>query len=217
MAQNLDKQTDTRLIDISGLIDQEATTPGRYPFTAGLLSEIKVYSQILAEKRSDLVEKEAAFRAASALCDAMRQQLLASLSTAAKIAEADPNVSDTMLRAIGLQPRPERNSRPRTPIVPTDLVANPSADGRVRLAWKGGGNGPRIAYAVETSADGVVWSYLPTTTRQSTVLEGYAPGLTAWFRVRATNAGMISVPTAPVAVYAPAAALRVEEGGKQAA
>ncbi len=71
-------------------------------------------------------------------------------------------------------------------------------------------NPKSATFVVESSANGVDWTYLTSTSRITFLADGYAPGAPAWFRVTAKTATAIAVPSSSVSVYAPEAPARVE-------
>ncbi len=98
-------------------------------------------------------------------------------------------------------PEPDTTPTKHYPVTPTMLVAQPSADGTIKLTWDASTNFYGTTYLVEGSADGTTWSTVSTTTAQKITLTGYTPGAAYWFRVSARHNGQTSVPTASVPVW----------------
>ena len=118
------------------------------------------------------------------------------------------SASDVQLATIGLKPRRTTSPRPKLPAQPTGLVATPFADGTAKIAWDRGSNARPTSFLVETSDDGLVWTYRTMTTRVSLSLNGCPPAQPIWFRVTATNSMGDSAPSASASIYAPSAAAR---------
>ena len=161
----------------------------------------------------------AAEKAATQQKLASKAATVASLNAIAGIVYHRSDVSDEMLAAIGFAPRRSVVPRPLAALPVTELLAQPYADGSVKLSWKrGSGNPYGTMFLIESSEDGAAWTILGSTKRASATVEGYAPGVTAWFRITATTSTSATRPSAAVAIYGPTAAtLRVVEGDRQAA
>ena len=155
---------------------------------------------ILAQKAAIVAERQATQQKAVS-----RKGLVDALSSAAATAYAS-TATDTQLASLGLPPRRTGTSRPKASVQPTALLAVPNANGTVKLSWARGDNRYGMTFLLETSGDGVEWSFLRSTQRVSETVAGFAPGTAAWFRVTAATSTTTSLPSAPVAVYAPASA-----------
>ena len=156
-------------------------------------------------------------RTANAARDAARLSAIATLGRVATTLYNDPLVTPVMISALGLEPRADGPSRPTLPERVTGLEALPNVDGSVRLKFSKGGNRISTVYGIEASADGATWTPVVSVTRATVTLSGYAPGVATWFRVVASNGVGAALPSATAGIYAPTTALRVEEGGRQAA
>jgi hypothetical protein len=58
-----------------------------------------------------------------------------------------------------------------------------------------------VQFIVEVSSDGVSWSQWTVTKKKSLTLDGFAPGVQKWFRVKATNRGQFSFPSQSASIY----------------
>ena len=148
------------------------------------------------------VQQEAVLRGLTDQKAATRAALVSRLGMTAKGLEANPAISDAMLRAAGLSARPTKGARPTSLDAPTKLNAEGSTDGVLTLTWTRT-NRVRTGFVVETSADGASWDYLATTMRTSLKANGFAPGKAVYARVTAVNSDLSSDPSNVASVYAP--------------
>ena len=140
-------------------------------------------------------DKDAALAAAGATLSTLTKVALASSATAAQ------------LSLIGMA-RPARPVRPTAIPAPTGLVATPALPSRTVLSW--GRNAPYGAtFEVFGSSDGLDYGFLGTTTKARLELDA-APGVPAWFKVRAVRAGLASPFSNEASVYAPGLPARPE-------
>ena len=160
---------------------------GDYGLSAAQVTAMKNGGIALGAGMTAQAAAQAAEKAATRQKAAAKANTVASLNTIAGIVYHKDTVTDEMLAAIGFAPRRASTPRPAVATPVTGLVATPSADGSVRLAWDRGSNAKTTMFLLETSADGASWTILSSTTRVSATLDGYAPGAAAWFRVTATT------------------------------
>ena len=71
----------------------------------------------------------------------------------------------------------------------------------MNLSWNRNGNPYSVSFVVESSADGTNWSTAAYTGKRTAMLEGYAPGVKTYFRVRATHRNVASLPSNTFAIY----------------
>ena len=143
------------------------------------------------------VAAKAAEKAATVTKAAKRDGVVAALNTIATAVYANPAVTDTMLASLGFPARRSGPAPRRVPTEPTGLSAEPFANGTVKLKWNRNGNKPGILFVIETSEDGLAWTMIRSTTRSSFAVEGFAPGVPAWFRITATTSTAASLPRSP--------------------
>ncbi len=132
---------------------------------------------------------------------AARQASIAALSSIGATIYNNPAVTDQMIANAGYAVH-DTTATKHAPIQPTGLAATPDSSGTVLLAWSGGGNVYGTIYSVEGRAlDTDPWTTVTNTKRRSVSVPGFTPGQTYWFRVTASNNGLTSVASAPVAIW----------------
>ncbi len=208
MSSFKDKNAETLLAlgnNVTTVLGPGATNPYGVPqasVTALLAADAALGAAINAQKAAEIAAKTATAQKA-----AKRVAVAAALGAIQATADANPAVTNEMLVALGFSPRRGgAKPQPKVPATVTGLSADPSANGSVKLKWGRNGNAPTTMFVVETSADGAAWTFLKTTTRCSYLAEGFVPGAAAFFRVTATTSVAASLPSLPVAIYAPAPA-----------
>lgn len=113
------------------------------------------------------------------------------------LGQADPNAVYAEMDV----PAPDTTPTKHYPVTPASLVAQPFANGTVKLTWDSNGNYRNTTFVIEGSNDGASWSQIDTTNSQKITLTGYTPGQTFWFRVAARHNGQTSVPTDNVSIW----------------
>lgn len=202
-----DYQTPERVLAAIDAITNTVTmAPNAFNLTASdlaMLADVRDVLSISAEAQrtgalvqaQKVRDKDAALTAASA-----------GLATAAKVALASPANAGQLSR-IGLA-RPAKPVRPTSIPAPTNLVATPVMPARTRLDWSR--NAPYGAtFEVFGSTDGLAYEFIGTTTKSRLDLES-APGMAAWYKVRAVRGGLASPFSGEASVYAPGFAARPE-------
>ena len=205
------------LVDIVGLVVKNVMPGDVYGLSGAEIARIGAKGAALAQAGERHTRAVAEANAALAARDAALRATVAILQATAARIEAGTEAKDGDLARIGFAPRRGRPARPHAPVAVTNLVATPDAFGGVRLTWDKEGNPRTAAYLVECRGAEGGWQFLKSTPRKSLRTEGFAPGVTAWFRVTATTATRRALPCAPVAVYGtPAAApRRLASGGAE--
>ncbi len=113
---------------------------------------------------------------------------------------ANPNVTDSMLVALGL---PDRNTASTVPLyVPTSLEAVSAATGRNVLKWKRAGNKPGATFVVEVRFGNGDWVLAGATPSAIFESEGNPVGTPTFYRVYAQRDGRRSDYSEVVALYA---------------
>jgi hypothetical protein len=203
MANDYFKLSDPELVDFAA---NAATAfnatgdPADYGLTAGQVTALQTAGTALQTKITAAVAAEAAFRAAIQDKLAARETALSNVGLCAGLMYATPTVTDTMVAAAGFSPR-DTSPTPVIPQQPTDLVATPFATGQAKLAWGRNGNPYGVEFIIEASDNGVSWTQISVTKRKSLTLDGFAPGVTKWFRVKASNRGLTSAASSSAAIY----------------
>lgn len=142
---------------------------------------------------------------------AAHEAVLGTFTSSLKLSYADPSVSDGTLNSIGLDSR----NTTRTPIIPqrpTGLEVVPSADGTVTATWNANGSKYGVIYELQAgSTDSTQWVSVANVTRRRVTLSGFAPGVTRWFRVRATKNGLSSEYSFIEGIYIPAPGTELQQ------
>lgn len=149
---------------------------------------------------------EAAKLAATQQKLAARGSAIAEAQTLARRIYAHPPVTNAMLAEVGFEPRRGRGVL-RTPVAPTQFLAEPNAKGFVKFSWHRNGNPKHTVYQLQQELQGR-WITIAAISRQSVVLSGYAPGEEARFRVLATLSTRISQPSNEFSIYSSRVSLR---------
>lgn len=108
--------------------------------------------------------------------------------------------TEAQISALGLSPRAKERTKV-TPKTVVDLSAVPAVDGDVTLKWGRNGNATGVVFLVESQSGTGPWTFVQGTTRCRATLRGYAPGVTANFRVIASKNGVVANPSPVVPVY----------------
>lgn len=173
-----------------------------YGVDAALISALTASDTALTTSINAQVAADAVKKAATATKATKKSAVVSNLTAIADVVYPNPAVTDAMLVALGFSPRPVKTVT--TPVTPTVINAFPTTLGEVKLQWARSGNKKSgVIFVVETSTDGTNWTFLASTTRVSYVATGFAPGVPAWFRVKATTSTASSLPSASTSIYAP--------------
>lgn len=205
MANNWQSKTDGQLdLDLKMIVAVVGADPGAYGVGAGIVADLAACEAEFSADITQLAAARAAALAATQARDASRRAASELLSRLAASLYANPEVSDAMLADAGFSPRDKKRTR-QQPRQPKALSAVPDIRGNVALAWEPGGNAYGVTYVIEwRREDAESWSFLGTTTRKRVRFPGFAPGVPAWFRVTASRNTVVSLPSYPASIYAPA-------------
>lgn len=181
--------------------------PATFGLSAPQAASMTNAAEILVDANLGVIAaKNALLTARNAQTEA-HQTLISTFNTLLNLSYADPAVSDSTLNSIGLDSR----TTTRTPIVPQQpqsLEVVPNADGTVAVSWEAGENKYGVVYELQAgSTDSTEWTTVASVTRRNVVLSGFAPGVTRWFRVRATKNGIASEFSFTEGIYVPAPGL----------
>ncbi|MBL8059184.1 MAG: hypothetical protein JNK63_00540 [Chthonomonas sp.] len=190
-----------------------------------LTQNIAITTDFLITKFADYGLTEAEVEALVATNDAFDSSITASMNadaaklaaTQAKYAErattldamssfvgkiyANPEVSNEMLAAANLSPRPSHSgARPLVPVF--DFLATPSPNGEVRLKWNRSTNLRSVTFVVEAqTGESGPFEFIASTTRTTLTLTGFEPGQMRTFRVLATRGSQTSAPSNLAVIY----------------
>ncbi|MBS1714759.1 MAG: fibronectin type III domain-containing protein [Armatimonadetes bacterium] len=150
---------------------------------------------------TEVTAKTAALKAAYEGKRADRANLINVLSVVGAVIYNNPNVTDEMIAAAGFAVH-DTGGTPVVPQQPLDLLAAPFADGSVNLKWKRNGNPTGVSFLVESRGATGGWDFVTSTNKARTTVNGFAPGVTTWFRVTATKNDLTSLPSNEAPIYA---------------
>ena len=127
-----------------------------------------------------------------------RQKMSATVRSYAKLWKANPAIPRTVIGALGIQT--SSTSGPVVTVTGLDVVG--CDDGVNKLSWNRSSNSPGTMFIVEYRLDGVTnWTFAGAVTKTSFAHDEQTPGVTVWYRIIATRAGVNSAPCAPKPAY----------------
>lgn len=175
--------------------------PNAYGVPDATLTELNTNQGLLGTAISLVESTKAAYESALQDREEAFGVTVESLSSIGNVIYNNPEVTDGMIAAAGYAVR-DTVRTPVVPVTPTELVAQPFADGTVKLKWNRNGGRYGIVYNIEARADSSSqWLPVLTTTRQREVVEGFAPGVATWFRVVATRNSLTAPASEPISIY----------------
>ena len=216
MPNDFGKKDNTALIHVAQTLADVAGGNPAYGLDKEATELIGTEAATLQSLGLQWVQQEAILRGLTDQKAAARAALISKLGMTAKSLEANPGISDAMLRAAALSARPSKGSKPTALAAPTGLTADGFSDSTLALKWTRT-NRTRTGFVVETSPDGQSWFYVATTTRAGLSVGGYAPGQPVYVRVTAVNSTLSSPASNVASVYAPSAGLTLVRGGAETA
>lgn len=171
-----------------------------YGVTAAQANAIETGADTIDASVTDITTKKAGLAAAFDEKAVNRQSTITALNVVAGIIYNNPGVTTAMLLEAGYSPR---DTTPTTiiPFPATELLANPFADGSVELKWARNGNPQGVIFNVEVRSEGDTWSQLASTTKAKITVNGFAPGVSKWFRVVATKNDLVALPSNEAPIY----------------
>lgn len=180
-----------------------------YQIPAGQLTALSGANTALGAAINAAQEAENAYHAAIAAKETARQNLVSAISAVAGTIYANSALTDAEIAATGLAV----HDTTRSP-VPVYSVTNATiaaaADGTAILEWDRNGNAYGVLFEVESSTNGTTWTLWTSTKRRRITLSGVTPGVTRWFRVRATTSSSASAWCVPVAAYGPEESVQLQ-------
>lgn len=149
----------------------------------------------------DSTEKKAAAQGAVATKDLIRSVSEESFRAAAKLINANMNVSTALKAELGISVTPSVTA-PVAP--PTELVAIGYDTGFNKLTWKRNGNPDRTTFLIESRLGGsATWSFVAVTNKTRFMHSGQIPGLEITYRVTAQRDDLQSMPSNQSTLYGP--------------
>lgn len=173
-----------------------------YGVTPAQMTLLNTNKNALAAASTDLIAKKDAYEAALLTRDNSRVATIGSLANIGGTIYNNSTVTNVMLAAAGYAVY-DSSGTTIIPVTPIDLLANPDAEGSVKLSWKRNGNPQGVVFVIEQSPDGEAWSQVFSTTKARVTLSGFTPGVEFWFRVRATKNDIVTLPSVPAGIWAP--------------
>lgn len=174
----------------------------------------------LVQSINDAKTARAAAKAAVKAQSASRARAAATIRAQAKRIQAQDNVPNSLLLALGLSVH-QKPGTPGTvaPVRPATVSAQPHASGTNTVNWKASGNKPGTIYVVQALmptpgvkvpfADGApavpdnAWNYVTSVSATRFAHNDCTPGQTMYYRVIAQRGIKASVPSEAVVVYGP--------------
>jgi nucleoid-associated protein YgaU len=153
-----------------------------------------------------ITAKQAARDASKAATQAAltaRQAMLDALGSIGATIYNNPAVDNEMIAEAGYAVHDDVPTK-HAPTQPLDLTATPDAYGTVTFNFHNNGNPYPTTYIIEGRPnENTDWTTVITTTRTRMKAEGFLPGVTYWFRVRASRNGATSIPSNVAAIWEP--------------
>jgi hypothetical protein len=161
-------------------------TQTKYGLTPAQASALNTTAIAFSGDLTSVLTTHDAYTAAVRQKDADRRDLLNAVKTIQALVFSKPGLTAADIAAAGFAPH-DSGSTAVVPVMPTDFVANPFANGTVSCSWKRAGNKPSVTFVVEASTDGSNWTVVSLGNKTKVTLTGYTPGNTVSFRVVAAR------------------------------
>lgn len=179
-------------------LDNNAVIYGLSPSAiAPALAESEQFTNSL----SAIKAAEDARKAATQAKNTNRRELLSKLMPIVRQVYANVAVTDEMLVAAGLAPRPTYGGR-TSPKQPLQLTVDALSTGYIRVRFRRNGNTAAAVFLLQTLRPGGGWQTVFSGTRTRFTLQGFTPGEPVTFRVVATLNGETSQPSNQARIYA---------------
>ena len=192
-----DRDLDAMAITASEVL---GSAPSAYSLTAAQVLSLSNASTAFSEALAENEAAQGAAKAATAFKNEKREALVSVLSELGAIMYRSPSVTDDMLLRAQYAVHDDHKSAPSVD-KPLSLLAKPDADGSVKLTWSRNGNKQGTIFNIECKGEEGDWMHLATTTKAKITVTGFTPGITKWFRVRATRDGLYSLPSNEEPIY----------------
>ncbi|MEX2243806.1 MAG: hypothetical protein WD716_08180 [Fimbriimonadaceae bacterium] len=191
------------LVKVTQANDTISASAGAYGTSAAQDTALAAAEALLSAGITAAENARTASKAATQQLETARAAALEILGSVGGTIYYNPDVSNQMLADAGYtihDPVPTKHS----PTQPLDLTATPDAYGTVAFNFHNNGNPYPTTYIIEgRPSENVDWTTIITTTRTRLKVEGFAPGITHWFRVRASRLGQTSIPSNVAAIWEP--------------
>lgn len=174
-----------------------------YNFSSDDIANLQGLRQILAADASAQTDAFNLLKARTLAKDNDLRSVSVALGRLGRIALAS-DASGTELQRIGFA-HPAKPVRPTAIPAPTNVVASVFSETQTKLSFDRNGNSGTTTFEIFWSASGNEYQMVATTTRTSIVMDSQAPGVAAWFKIRAKRASLTSPMSGAVSVYAPSA------------
>lgn len=180
-----------------------------YEIPAGQLTALSGANTALGTAINAAQEAENAYHAAVAAKETARQSLVSAISAVAGTIYANSALTEAEIAATGLAVHDTtRSPVPVFSVTNTTIAA--AADGTALLEWDRNGNAYGVLFEVESSTNGATWTLWTSTKRRRITLSGVTPGVTRWFRVRASTSAAASPWCVPFAAYGPEESVQLQ-------
>ncbi|MCE9557997.1 MAG: fibronectin type III domain-containing protein [Armatimonadetes bacterium] len=158
----------------------------KYGLSPAQASALNTTATAFAADLTNVLTTHDAYTAAVKQKDADRKDLLNAVKAIQALVFSKPGLTAADIAAAGFVPH-DTSPTSVVPVMPTNFVANPLANGTVNCSWKRAGNKPAVTFVVEASTDGSNWSVVSLGNKTKVTLTGYTPGNTVNFRVVAAR------------------------------
>lgn len=152
-----------------------------------------------SEKLETADASKLAMKGAVAEKDSQRRASVSVIREYAQRIKSNPAATPTILEAFGISVTPSA-SGPVT--VPTLLTAEPAATSVCKLSWNRNGNARGTTFTIESrgSTSGA-WTFVGTTTKAKFSDANATPGVTKYYRVRASRGNSVSAWSLEAVIY----------------
>jgi len=175
--------------------DTITASAGAYGTSAGQDAALAAAEAALSAGITAAENARTASKAATQQQDAGRTAALEALASVGGTIYYNPDVTDQMLADAGYAIHDDVPTK-LAPTQPLDLTTTPDAYGTVAFNFHNNGNPYPTTYVIEGRPnENTDWTTVITTTRTRMKVEGFAAGVTYWFRVRASRLGQTSIPS----------------------
>ena len=167
------------------------------------LTQLAANATALTTTGNAVEDALATYRAAVATRNGQLRLTRYILGNVARQVYANSALTPAKIQTLGLSPRSK--SRTKTvPVTPDGLVAEPQANGTMKLSWNRSGNPSGAMFVVEARTEGGDWAPVANTSASRTVLGDLLPGGPIQLRVYAMKNDEVSLPSPLLVLYASA-------------
>lgn len=205
MAENaFNLKSDAQLLAIGEQAENVITAAaGAYGTSAAQDTALANANNALAAAITAKQAARDASKAATQQALAARTAMLNALGSIGATIYNDPAVTNQMIADAGYAVHDDVPTK-HAPSQPLNLTATPDAFGTVTFNFHNNGNPYPTTYVIEGRPnENTDWTTVLTTTRTRMKAEGFTPGVTHWFRVRASRLGLVSIPSNVAGIWEP--------------